>query len=59
MKNNMIKIPQPKEIIDWSSLISICVDYSEDTEIKDGEYYIFETAMECIFGKEIWKQLEK
>jgi hypothetical protein len=55
----MIKIPQPKEIIDWSSLISICVDYSEDTEIKDGEYYIFETAMECIFGKEIWKQLEK
>jgi hypothetical protein len=52
-------IPQSKENIDWRPLIDICRDYSEGTEKKDGEYYIFETAMECIFGKEIWKQLEK
>lgn len=45
--------PTVKEQIDWSPLIEICKDYSEDTDMKDAEEYVFETAMECIFGKEI------
>ena len=51
-------IPKVKEQIDWKPLIDVCRDYSEDTSLKDAEYYIFETAMECVFGKQIWKELE-
>ena len=52
----------PKQLIlqDFKELRKICQSYVDDLE-KDGyvdedhSHYIFETAMTCIFGKDVWK----
>ena len=55
----------PLEDINWSSLIAVVTehvksyfkdDYHED---NDDDYFIYEAAMTCIFGKDIFKELNK
>jgi hypothetical protein len=51
--------PKQKEDkdIDLKELKSICEDamYNRHNEDSDMEHYIFETAMETIYGKDMWE----
>mgnify|MGYP001218571265 CR=1 FL=1 len=57
-ENNEVS-PKIKEKIDFKPLIKICEEYikclKEGEYFKDADHYIFETALECIFGENIWK----
>ncbi|MEK6881970.1 MAG: hypothetical protein AABY22_20295 [Nanoarchaeota archaeon] len=52
--------PKPVAIKNWEPLIELCEDYIRQLEEEkyvdeDTEHYIFEVAMEAVFGKEVWK----
>ena len=53
-------MPQPQLVIDWSPLqryIEEGVKHVNDEgyEMKDFEHYLFETAMEAVYGPDFWK----
>ena len=58
-----IPTPKPLEDIDWSLLMEVVTDhvksYFKDDyhEDNDDDYFIYEAAMTCIFGKDIFKEL--
>lgn len=50
--------------INVKPLKEICQNYINDLEKnayvdEDYEHYIFEIAMECIFGEDVWKWINK
>lgn len=53
-------IPKAIERPDFSSLIKMCKQYidelANDTvhDDDDTRYYIYECAIECVFGKRVW-----
>lgn len=57
-----IDIPTKQTNIQWQGLEDICEQYigflsSEDfteDQASDFKDYIFETALECLYGKNIW-----
>lgn len=55
--------PKQLETIDLEALKEVCNDYinfidSEDYhEDNDFDHYIFEAAMETVFGKDVWKYI--
>ena len=58
------KLEKPKVLADLGNglerLISQCQGYIEEIDTggrvdEDTEHYIFEAAMECFFGKDVWK----
>jgi hypothetical protein len=55
--------PKQLENIDLTALKKICQDYidnlSNDCSDDDEEHYIYETAMETIFGKNVWKYINE
>jgi len=54
-------IPQQKKEINWQPLLNHLhegiVNMVEDDGYpgKDFDHYVFETAMECVYGKDVWK----
>ena len=53
------KAPRELEIKNFQPLIDVCNYYlkckEDGTRYKDGENYIFETAIECVFPeKQVW-----
>lgn len=60
LKNGKVPVPREASEIDWSSLIGTCVEAvreldEEGYEDEDIRHYIYESAMEAVFGKDIWK----
>ena len=54
--------PKQLETVDLQKLIEICQDYinfidndEKYHEDNDYDHYIFEVAMETVFGKDVWK----
>ena len=65
-KKQKVKDEKPTQLenIDIKSLKEICQNYIDDLEKnayadEDYEHYIFETAMNCIFGKDVWKWINE
>lgn len=60
--NEIIKRPTPLGDPNFSTLVGLCeyyLDSKEDPEnnrFKDGIHYIFEEAIECVYGKDsgVW-----
>jgi len=56
--------PKQSQSFNFEPLQDICQEYIDSVE-KDGyanedfDHYIFETALECIFGKEVWSWVNK
>lgn len=56
---------QPLKVIDWTSLLSLAqeyidFEYSPDYhEDNDFSHYIFEQAIETIYGKDVFDKLNK
>lgn len=57
-----LKKPNQLETVDLQKLRDICQKYinfidcdDEYYEDNDYEHYIFEVAMETVFGKDVWK----
>lgn len=53
-------LPRPREDMDWKPLVNylqIGVKSKNDGrgEPKDFRYYVFELAMEIVYGHDIWK----
>lgn len=61
------KRPMPITNPDFSSLVKLCeqyMDYKQRCErMRDGEYYIFEEAIECVYGRNnesnVWDFINK
>lgn len=58
--------PQPLPNIDWSPLQKLMTEeIRKMDEVKDYyhdddfDHWVFETALECVFGKDIWKWWNK
>lgn len=58
-------MPAPLENPDFSSVIELCknqilemtkADYCED---NDSDHYIYEAAMQAIYGKDVWEWINK
>lgn len=55
----------PMDNIDWTALLALCKDYvdysiSDDYhEDNDYKHYIFETALETIYGEDVFKKLNQ
>lgn len=51
--------PVQLDVPDFAPLRKICLKYIDALAVNetddDLEYYIFECAMECIYGKDVWK----
>lgn len=52
-------VPQQLPSLDFSPLIKICQDYINDLAREgyaddDYDHYIYETAIECVFGEDVW-----
>lgn len=59
-ENPTIDPPKQLSSIDVEPLKKICQDYinalaNDGYADEDFDHYIFETAMECIFGKDVWR----
>jgi len=55
--------PKQLDTIDLTALKEICSDYITEVELGDNidsdtDHYIFETAMEAIYGKDIFLYLK-
>ena len=59
-------IPAPQPIkpneCNWSPVFVVCLDYMRDLERQgwaddDYEHYIYESAIEAVFGKDVWKYI--
>jgi hypothetical protein len=60
-KNNA---PQPLENPDYSNVFASAVEYMTDVsesgrEPKDYDHYMFETAMEAVYGKGVWDYINE
>lgn len=58
-ENPTINPPKQLSSIDFEPLKKICQKYidalaDEGCADEDSAHYIFETALECIFGKDVW-----
>lgn len=56
--------PKQLEIANLDSLRKICQEYIDELDSKefvdeDYDNYIYEVALECIFGKDVWKWINK
>lgn len=54
-------IPQPIVHPDWTKLIEMCQQYIDAEPDFDNDWpqYIFETAIEAIYGKTIWRWISE
>ena len=54
-----IRIPYVSQ--DWSAVRDMCVDYliarASKESVGDLKHYIFEAAMEAVYGKDVWPYL--
>jgi hypothetical protein len=55
-----VAIPKMNGIIDVGPLRKICKEYIESVykykyDDEDFEHYIYETALQCIYGENIWE----
>jgi hypothetical protein len=64
-KEQLSKVPEPLDDVDWSAVKEICVshiesmskaDYCNDNSDKD---YIFEAAISAVYGPDIWEWRRK
>jgi hypothetical protein len=60
----VLSIPAQLEKQDFGPLQEICQNYidglaSRGYADEDYHHYIYETAMECIFGKKVWQWINK
>lgn len=61
----IVSIPIMFQTPDFQPLITICISYiqeiakGEEGRTKDFDHYIYETAMECVYGKEVWDWINK
>ena len=50
--------PKPVANVDWSHLHNLLIEEVENradgNHTKDFEHWVFETALEAVFGKSIW-----
>lgn len=51
--------PKPLENPDWSTVLTYCIGYTTDLATRgfadsDDKQYIFEAAMEAVFGENVW-----
>jgi hypothetical protein len=60
------ELAKPKQLAsqNFEPLQKICQDYIDDLANKgyvdeDHSHYIFETAMNCVFGSEVWQWINK
>ena len=58
-RNKKARKPKPVENPDFSTLIETCqknIDFlvTEGGDDSDWEYWIYEAAMEAVFGKVVW-----
>jgi hypothetical protein len=58
-KKQKEEIPEPLASVDYSNIYNMCTMYIYDLhqygeESKDFEHYLFECALETIYGKDIW-----
>lgn len=66
-ENTFLKKDKPVRLyhIDFSPLIFICESYISQLQNdeygpdENFEYYIFESAISCIFGMSVWKWINK
>ena len=53
-----IKLPEPRSDPDWSQLVEIIKDVVKEIDEKNyskyGDNYIFEAAVSCLYGHDIW-----
>lgn len=56
-------LPQPMNNPSYDLLHTMCVDYvksvAEDKVDDDHSHYIFEAAIEAVYGKDIWDWINK
>ena len=60
--DEFISKPEPLDNPDFTTLAEYCQDYlnskvnpeNPETRFKDGEQHIFEEAMKCVFGEDIF-----
>lgn len=61
LQSNTIATPEALPNPDFTELIKVCKEYIEDMdnedfhEDDDDQHYIFEAALEAVFGKDVWK----
>lgn len=57
------EIPKPLDNPDFTPLIELAQAYIDDINndkyCEDDAHYIFERAMECVFGKKVWGWINK
>ena len=62
-KINKLDAPKAKEDIDWRPLLDLCEsfinDYENEGYSKDDEHWAYETAMEVIYGENVWGWINK
>jgi hypothetical protein len=60
--NRPSKVDAPAHI-DFKKLIDLCEEVLDDIEkdgySKDHDHYIYEEAMQCIYGPKVWDWLNK
>lgn len=59
VNDDLMDVPQQLENIDITALKRLCQEHIDDfntgNEDDDDEHYIYEAAMEAVFGKNVWK----
>ena len=60
----MDDVPQRLTMMDFNPLIELCIGYVQDLDEKgwvdeDYPYYVFQEAMECVFGKDVFTWINK
>ena len=63
-RRNRMAIPKPLKKINWKMLIALAQEgvgsvAGTGNPGKDFEEYMFQQAMECIFGPDVWKWWNK
>ena len=49
--------PEKKDNIDFTDLINYCEEHIDnilDADERDDEHWVYEAAIECIYGKKFW-----
>lgn len=61
----MLNKPQPLQNPDFSELITLCqyhlnsIEKNGPNDDSDKEHYIYETALEAVFGQDVWQWINR